>query len=331
MRPKILEMSETPVVSVVIPTYNRAHILCDALDSVLVQSFTDLEVIVVDDASDDGTEIAVHDWRSRNRPPFPIRFIRQARGGGNVARNRGIAEARGEFVAFLDSDDLWHADKIARQVTRLRARPDHGAVYTGLREVELSTGAVLAQHGHRFPEGDLLDALLVSDVTAPTSTYLVRRQVLLDAGCFDPALAARQDWDMWIRVAERTMIACVPEALVDLRLHSGPRTASDPTRELQAYELILKKYQPLRRSRGLKVRLAARASYHRRTGRVHLHYLGRRWRAIRHYLIAILYWPFAVDTWAALIGAALPARLRAVLRRRWNAIFGGTAIGIRSH
>lgn len=325
------EPGTRPTVSVVIPTYNRAHLIGDALDSVVIQDRDDIEVIVVDDGSDDDTEERIEQWCERTAPAFPVRFVRQARAGGNAARNRGIDEAQGEFIAFLDSDDVWHPGKIAKQVAVLRERPDYGAVYTGLREVDVESGEVLAEPPHAYPEGDLLDALLVRDVTAPTSTYLVRRALLVEAGGFDLDLAARQDWDMWIRVAERARIGCVPERLVDLRHHSGPRTASDPTRELRAYKRILGKYAALRRRRGFRMRLAARASFHRRTGRVEFHYLGRRWVAIRHYLLAIVLWPFAPDSWAALIGALLPAALRQALRSRWNAIFGRTPLAIRSH
>ena len=331
MRTQIPDPATLPRVSVVIPTHNRAHLICDALDSVLAQDWPALEAIVVDDGSDDDTEERVEQWRKHAAPAFPVRFVRQARAGGNAARNRGIDEARGEFVAFLDSDDVWHPGKIGKQMAVLRSRPDFGAVYTGLREVDVETGEVLAEPPHAYPEGDLLDALLVRDVTAPTSTYLVRRALLVEAGGFDLDLAARQDWDMWIRLAATTKIGCVPEALVDLRHHAGPRTASDPTRELRAYERILEKYAPIRRRRGLHVRLAAQASFHRRTGRVQFHYLGRRGLALRHYLIAIALWPVAADSWAALLGALLPGAWRKTLRSTWNAIFGRTPLAIRSH
>lgn len=323
--------NRAPLVSVVIPTYNRAHLICDALDSILQQELLPGEVIIVDDGSDDGTAGRIGQWRQRSRPPFGVQFVRQERMGGNVARNRGIALAQHRYVAFLDSDDLWHPAKLRKQVELLEDRPGYGAAYTGLRETDAESGAVISEPQHAYPEGDLLNALLVSDVTAPTSAWVVRRALFQEAGDFDQDLMARQDWDMWIRLALCAKIGCVPEALVDLRQHGGPRTVSDPTRELAAYRRILGKYAPLRRARGLRVRLAALSSYHRRAGRVHLHYLNRRGRAIGHYLMALALWPLAADTWAALLGAFLPAALRRQLRRGWNAIFGGTALAIRSH
>ncbi|MCB4458428.1 glycosyltransferase family 2 protein [Leisingera sp. McT4-56] len=318
-----------PTVSVVIPTHNREHLICDALDSVQAQSFRDLEIIVVDDGSTDGTRQRVAQWSEASE--LAVRYAGQPQSGGNAARNKGIGKARGRYVAFLDSDDLWHPDKLRKQVELLEARPGYGAAYTGLRETDAESGAVISEPRHAYPEGDLLNDLLVSDVTAPTSAWIARRALFQKAGGFDQGLMARQDWDMWIRLAQCAKIGCVPEALVDLRHHSGPRTVSDPARELAAYRRILEKYAPLRRQRGLRVRLAALSSYHRRAGRVHLHYLNRRGRAIGHYLMALALWPLAADTWAALLGAFLPATLRRQLRTRWNAIFGGTALAIRSH
>lgn len=318
-----------PEVSVVVPTYNRDHLVCAALDSVQAQSFRSLEIIVIDDGSTDDTEARVRAWAET--ATLPVLYERQPNAGGNAARNRGIDRARGHFVAFLDSDDLWHPNKIARQLARLAETPAFGAVYCGLRETDAESGRVLAEPRHDFPEGDLLNALLVRDVTAPTSTYLVRRQLLIEAGKFDLDLAARQDWDMWIRLARLAPIGCVPEVLVDLRHHAGPRTVSDPTRELRAHRRILAKYAPLRARRGWWLPLAARAGFHRRAGRVQFHYRGRRGAAIRHYLTAIALWPLAADSWAALVGAFLPAGLRGRLRHGWNSIFGRTFLAIRNH
>ena len=319
-----------PAVSVVIPTRDRAHLICDALDSVRAQTFQDLEIVVIDDGSEDDTAARVHQWAATCGDR--LRYLEQwPRGGGNAARNEGIRAARGRYVAFLDSDDVWDPRKLERQMAAIGRRPGHGAVYCGLREVDAESGAVLRVLAGRWPEGDLSRQLLVRDVTAPTSTYLVERSVLIDAGLFDLDLAARQDWDMWIRVAQRTRIACVQDALVDLRHHGGPRTASDPTRELRAHRRILEKYAPLRHRHGVRLRLQALAAFHRRTGRVHLNYMDARGGAIRHHLAALALWPVSPDGWAALIGAVLPRTLRRTLRRRWNAIFEGTPLAVRSH
>ena len=110
-------MTDKPFVSVVIPTYNRLEQLCAALDSVLAQSYSNFEVIIVDDGSKDGTREHMESLiSSRLESDRPIRYVFQANQGSSVARNRGIAEARGEWIAFLDSDDIWYRDKLQWQV-----------------------------------------------------------------------------------------------------------------------------------------------------------------------------------------------------------------------
>lgn len=213
----------------------------------------------------------------------------------------------------------------------MESKPSYVAAYCGLREVEAATGKVLEIPKHRYPTGNLLPALLVSDVTAPTSAYVVRRQSLVDAGLFDVDLAARQDWDMWIRLAELGAIGCVSAPLVDLRHHDGPRTVSDPTRELRAHKLILKKYAEQRRKLGLSTIMSSRASYHRRAAKVHFHNMDQRWSAVTHYLRAIAFWPFEINSWMGLMSMFVPANARQSFRKNWNTVFGRTALGIRSH
>jgi len=318
-------------VSVVIPTYNRAHLICDALNSVVAQTFKDLEIIVVDDGSQDDTSAIVQNWHTDKNPEITLSYIPQENAGGNAARNNGIEAAKGQYVAFLDSDDIWHPEKLAKQVELLETNQNFVAAYTGLREVEASTGEVLSTPEHRYMSGNLLAAILVSDVTAPTSTYVVRRKALHDAGLFDLDLAARQDWDMWIRLAELGEIGCVPETLVDLRHHNGPRTISDPTRELRAYERILTKYSSQRRKLGISTVMASKASYHRRAAKVHFHNMDRRWKAVGHSLLAILYWPFEINAWMGFVSLFMPSGTRQWFRKNWNRLLGRTAFGIRSH
>jgi glycosyltransferase involved in cell wall biosynthesis len=321
--------TEGPLVSVVIPTYQRAGLIRDALESVAAQSWRPIEAVVIDDGSSDGTESVVTGWAEN--ADIPVRYVWQENAGGNAARNAGIAHAGGEVIAFLDSDDLWHPDKTERQMRLLGGPDEFGAVYCALRETDAATGRILNEPAMTCPQGDLLDRLLVRDETAPTSAWLVRRPLLQDVGGFDEDLRARQDWDLWIRLAAITRIGAVAEPLLSLRHHDGPRTASDPTRELMAYAAIRAKNRALLRSRPLGVRLAARAAFHRRSGRVRLHYMGERGRALAHYVAAVCLWPVEADSWAALVGWFLPGAFRARLRAGWNRVFGNTRFAIRSH
>lgn len=319
------------LISVVIPTYDRAHMIVEAIESAFSQSWRPLEVIVVDDGSTDCTETVVRSWAEIHKDDFVLRYFSQPNAGGNAARNLGVEKANGCFIAFLDSDDLWHPSKLEQQMAVMCRHPKCGAVYCGVREVDVETKKVLRVPNRAYPQGDILDELLVRDTTAPTSTYLIRKSVLKDSCGFDSTLNARQDWDLWIRLATRADIRAVEAPLVDLRHHSGARTISDPTRELIAHQSILAKYDALRRQRGLALRLAALAAFHRRSGRVHLHHLGARWRALWHYLLAVAIWPPEPDTYAALLGWFLPPKIRGKLRISWNIVFGKTPLAIRNH
>lgn len=318
-------------ISAVIPTYNRAHLITGALESIAAQSYAVDEIIVVDDGSTDDTEAVVKSCAAKTGHGTPVIYLRQDNAGGNVARNRGIETAKGDVIAFLDSDDLWAVDKLEKQMAVLNANPEYGAVYCGVREVVVGSDAAPEVPARPYPQGDILDALLISDVTAPTSCYAVRRAVFETAGPFDTNLQARQDWDMWIRIARDFKIGAVPEALTDLRSHDGPRTVSDPTRELKAYKAILEKYAPLRATRPMRIRQAARASYYRRAGRVHYHHMNAPLRAIGYHLRSIATWPFVPDSYAALLGVFLPSGLRKRLHIAWNRVFSRTALSIKSH
>ena len=325
------EAHGTALISVVIPTYNRGHLIRGALDSIACQDYRPLEVIVVDDGSTDNTTEAVRSWMSSRRDGLSLRLVRQKNQGGNAARNAGIRAARGELVAFLDSDDQWHADKLSRQHAVLRDDARIGGVYCGVRHDRLDSGDPPLSYPREYPAGELLDELLVRDVTAPTSTYLVRREVFDTVGDFDEALQARQDWDMWIRMASRYHIGVVPEPLVDYGEHAGERTASNPQKEIAAYRRIMLKYASLRASRSLGVRRAAHSALMRRMGRVHLHHGLGRGTSLVFYLKAVLAWPFDFDNYAALAGWFLPGGLRRKLHLAWNRVFGASPLSIRSH
>ena len=207
------------VVSVIIAAYNAAGFIADTCRSVIRQTYTALDIIVVDDGSTDRTSevvegLALSDPR--------IRLIRQPNLGVAAARNRGIAAASGEFIAPLDADDLWDPTKIARQVDRLRqAGPGTGLVYCWWAWIDVH-GAVLDRSPSWSVEGQVLERLVEVNFTGSASVPLYRRAFLeavggYDAGLRDKGAQGCEDWDLALRIAERGDVAVVPAVLVGYR------------------------------------------------------------------------------------------------------------------
>lgn len=203
------------MVSVVIPNYNYASYLSEAIDSALAQSYPKVEVIVVDDGSTDASETVLRGYDGR------VRWFRQRNQGVSAARNGGIGASRGELVAFLDADDVWLPQKIERQLPLLR-HPGVGMVYTGLQYIDVAgrpLGTVLS--GCR---GRVLRELALArgpGVRGTGSTALVRRECFERTGLFDLELSTSADWDLCRRIASHYEIEMVPEALVLYRLHGS--------------------------------------------------------------------------------------------------------------
>jgi glycosyltransferase involved in cell wall biosynthesis len=205
-----------PQVSVIIPTCNRARLLPTAIQSVLRQTFSDFEVVVVDDASDDSVGEVVKSFNDDR-----IRLIRHnSRLGGAAARNTGIRNSRGAYIAFLDDDDEWYPEKLARQMdVMLRAPRKVAAIYSGYFIVERDTGRICRR---RIPSerGNLQETLLEGNPIGGTSAMLLKRSCLEKVGLFDENLPSFQDRDLWIRISRDFHFDYVQEPLFNYFLHS---------------------------------------------------------------------------------------------------------------
>jgi glycosyltransferase involved in cell wall biosynthesis len=197
------------VISVIIPTYNRAAYLERAIGSVLAQRLACDELVVVDDGSTDGTAELVE--RLAAGSVVPIRLWRQENLGAAAARNLGIGRARGELLAFLDSDDWWLPNKLARQTAAMADRPDILISHT--REIWFRRGQRVNQKKkHDPPHGDVF-AASVGMCVVGMSTVMARRELFDRYGLFDEALPCCEDYDLWLRVGCRESFLLVPEPL----------------------------------------------------------------------------------------------------------------------
>ena len=208
-----------PRVSVVIPTYNRADLIGETLQSVAGQTFTDLECIVVDDGSTDNTDEVVGAFIARH-PRF--RYVRQANASAAVARNHGLALAGGEYVVFVDSDDHFAPDRLAWQVAALDRDPEAVLVYGNALHCDSSNmgqGEIYLADRVQKPSGWAFEALLqCSAIYAP----LVRTEVIRRLGGFDTTLPqAGEDWDMWLRLSRVGKIIFDPRIHLFYRVHEG--------------------------------------------------------------------------------------------------------------
>lgn len=223
---------QAPKVSAVIATYNRAHLLRHAIESVLAQDYPNLELIVVDDGSSDGTETLV-----RNYGAASVRYIRHSHNRGLPAgRNTGIDAAEGEYVAFLDDDDMWLPSKIAKQIHAI-----------GSRDAILCAASINGRYQRRYHKPFVSLRELRRGNRFPPSSLLARRRVLKELR-FDETLRIGEDWDALIRLAERQPIVFLPDALIiytENPLGMTVQARNQPISELDKRMAVIRKHEAL--------------------------------------------------------------------------------------
>ncbi len=193
-------------VSIIIPTFNRGYCLAESIRSVLEQSFTNFELIVVDDGSTDNTSEVVRQF------PAVQRIRLEENKGVSFARNRGMTKAHGEWIAFLDSDDLWEKDKLATQMKWIEDHPGQHAVYTD--EIWIRNGVrVNPMDKHRKYSGHIFRHCLPLCIVSPSSV-LLRAELLNEVGGFDESMPVCEDYDLWLRIAKRYPFHFIEKKLI---------------------------------------------------------------------------------------------------------------------
>lgn len=207
-------------VSVIIPTYNRGWILKESIDSVFSQTFDAYELIVVDDGSDDNTSEILDSYGNK------LRIIRQANQGVSAARNRGIIASSGEFIALLDSDDLWLPEKLDRQMSFFRNNPD--AVICQTQEIWIRNGKKVnpCKH-HKKLSGMIFEPSLNLCLVSP-SAVMFKRELLDMVGFFDESFPACEDYDLWLRVSLAYPVYLIDEALIIKRGGHSDQLSRNP-------------------------------------------------------------------------------------------------------
>ena len=234
-----------PLVSIIIPTYNYSQYVCRAIDSALSQTYPNVEVIVIDDGSTDDTAAIVTDKYEQR-----ISYLWQVNKGASSARNLGISVSRGDYIAFLDSDDRYKPENIERKVQYLQCHKEYRWVYSdwvwinesnriiGLGSQDKNTLAHMQASGNVF-------LLALKDKRLQTNVFLFQRDIVLDANGFDKRLTPREDYDLYLRLSYQHPIGYIHQPLVELYSHADSLGHCSKDRGYYARWLLNRKIQAL--------------------------------------------------------------------------------------
>ncbi|MEN6553319.1 MAG: glycosyltransferase [Methanobacterium sp.] len=227
-------LDQKPKVSVIIPTYNRAHLIPRAIKSVLNQTYHDIEIIIVDDSSTDNTEEIIKSFKDVN-----LKYIRHdINKGASAARNTGIKASKGEYIAFQDSDDEWFPDKLEQQMEVFAdVYPEVGVVYSGFYRIEADKKIYLPSDRLPQKEGNIHNELLKGNFVG-TPTVLMKKECFKNKRYFDENLPALEDWELWIELSKYYTFKYINKPL--LYSYSTPNSINlNENNMLKAHEMIL--------------------------------------------------------------------------------------------
>lgn len=292
---------QNPLISVIIPTFNRLALLKETVESVRGQTFRDFEIVVVNDGSSDGTE----GWLAENDD---IRAINRPNGGIASARNAGVASSRGKWFAFLDHDDLWRPAKLETQARFIHENPDVGLV--AVAHVRL--GAIKGEgKSGRWIKGDLFKEVF-SQSLIHTSTVMIRRDVFMEVGGFPTRYRFADEFHVWLKIAHEYPIALFDEPLVEIRLYDANTSHNRIGVRTDTYQILMENYDPLRVPR--KVFLRTMADHDISFGRAYLG-IGRVPEALSWFRRSIGRAPFRLRGYRYWLRYRVQSALRGVSRR----------------
>lgn len=225
-----------PLISVIIPVYNGEKTIQETIESVLNQTFQDWELLIINDGSQDATlEIVEGIQDSR------IKVFSYTNAGQATSRNRGFSYSVGEFVAFLDADDLWTPDKLDAQLQALQANPQAAVAYSWTDSID-EAGQFLRQGSHINLTGEVYKYLLLMNFLENGSNPLIRRHALNEVGDFDASVTPAEDWDMWLRLAAHYEFVAVPSVQVLYRISSNSASVNVWNMEVSGLRVIEKAF-----------------------------------------------------------------------------------------
>ncbi|MBD1921809.1 glycosyltransferase [Microcoleus sp. FACHB-831] len=225
-----------PLISVIVPVFNGEITIRDTIESVLNQSFSDFELITIDDGSQDSSLDIISQI-----PDSRIKVFSYSNAGLAASRNRGLAQASGEYISFIDADDLWTQDKLEAQLNALIDNPQAGVAYSWTDYIDDSS-QFLRRGSHISANGDVLEKLLLVNFLENGSNPLIRREAFNSVGNFDESLPAAQDWDMWLRLAARYHFIAVRSPQILYRVSASSMSANVFRLEAATLQVFEKAY-----------------------------------------------------------------------------------------
>ncbi len=225
-----------PLISVIIPVYNGENTISETIESVLNQTISDFELIVINDGSKDSTLDII---ASIQEPRLKVFSYTNA--GVAASRNRGFSHASGDFIAFLDADDLWTPDKLEAQLRALQENPTAAVAYSWTDHIDESS-QFLSSGPHATLSGDIYANLLTGNFLSNGSNVLIRAQALAEVGGFDQSLTHAEDWDMWIRLAARYHFVAVPLPQILYRVYANSASFNTAKIEAASLQVIKRAY-----------------------------------------------------------------------------------------
>lgn len=228
------------LVSVIIPVYNGEKTIRETIESVLDQTFSDFELLIINDGSSDQTLDVVSRLIATTNDGR-IQLFSYPNSGVNTSRNRGIQHSISEFIAFLDADDLWTADKLETQLIALQTHPDAAVAYSWVDYID-EAGNFLRRGSYCDISGNVYAQLLLSDFLENGSNPLIRRSHLMHVGLFDESLSYGEDWELWIRLAARYPFIAVRRSQILYRVSSHTASTHTAKMEAQVLQVIEKSF-----------------------------------------------------------------------------------------
>lgn len=290
-----------PKVSIITPAYNSEFYIKDAIHSVLSQTYSDFELIVVDDGSTDKTQEIVNSYVTQY--PQKIKYIYQANAGPSKARNTAIEHSQGEYIALLDADDIWAKERLERQVKIFETNPKIALVHANITGIS-SSGKIIKsfKRNQQYLSGCIFEHLFLRKADIASSTVLLRKDCLKETGLFDEHLSrlGSEDRDLWLRIAQKFPIQYIDFELAYYRIREGSMS-QDYAKMLKGRLYIVDKYTPEKGPRN-SLRRAALAKIYRDLGDLYL-YQQKFSEARVYYDQSIRFNPYALWSWINLFKA----------------------------